>query len=177
MKTHRILIYGFALGLSILRLNSQTTVSLQMQDANFPVQFNDGGDFFNNGGAELGMWANSGNKHTVAWRMFKTSSDNSGSDRALQVGDELKITVAATRAFGQIGFSLNEGSTPGTLNYAPIAGSNHSVGSILNIQENQRIDINPGALCMAKREGNIKELESGRKYTFDELIETLKKSK
>lgn len=118
MKTHRILIYGFALGLSILRLNSQTTVSLQMQDANFPVQFNDGGDFFDNGGAELGMWANSGNKHTVAWRMFKTSSDNSGSNRALQVGDELKITVAATRAFGQIGFSLNEGSTPGTLNYA-----------------------------------------------------------
>jgi hypothetical protein len=57
------------------------------------------------------------------------------------------------------------------------AGSNHSVGSILNIQENQRIDINPGALCMAKREGNIKELESGRKYTFDELVETLKKSK
>lgn len=92
----------------------QTTVTYVMQDANFPTQVNDGGDFYNNGATELGMWANSGNKNTVAWRTFKTAGDNTGTNRALQVGDVFVITVAATRAFGQIGFSLNASGTQGT---------------------------------------------------------------
>lgn len=89
------------------------TVTFVQQDANYPTQFNDGGDFFN-GAAELGMWANSGNKNTAAWRTFKTAGDNTGSSRSLQVGDVFKITVSATRAFGQIGFSLNASGTQGS---------------------------------------------------------------
>jgi autotransporter-associated beta strand protein len=93
---------------------SQTTVTYVMQDANFPTQFNDGGDFFNNGSTELGMWANSGNKNTAGWRVFKTAGDNTGTNRPLRIGDVFVITVAATRAVGQIGFSLNAGGTSGT---------------------------------------------------------------
>lgn len=102
---------------------AQTTVTYIMQDANFPTQFNDGGDFYNNGIGELGMWANSGSKNTVAWRTFKTDGVNSGSNRALQVGDVFKINVAATRAFGQIGFSLNSGGTQGSNYGNRISGS------------------------------------------------------
>lgn len=97
-------------------LVAQTTVVYTMQDAYFPTQFNDGGDFFNNGSTELGMYANFGNKQTAGWRTFKTTGDGTGSNRALQVGDVFKITVAATRAFGQIGFSLNNGGA--TASYA-----------------------------------------------------------
>jgi fibronectin-binding autotransporter adhesin len=90
------------------------TVTYTIQDAYYTQQFNSGGDFFNNGGTELGMWANSGNKQTVGWRNFKTEGTGGGSDRSLQVGDIFKISVSATRAFGQIGFSLNAGGTQGS---------------------------------------------------------------
>jgi hypothetical protein len=90
-----------------------TTLNLTMQDAQFPTQFNSGGDFYNSGSTELGMWANNSAKQTVAWRNFNTAGDNSGSARALQIGDEFSITVRCTRAFGQIGFSLNAGGTQG----------------------------------------------------------------
>jgi len=90
-----------------------TTLNLTMQDAQFPTQFNSGGDFYNSGSTELGMWANNSAKQTVAWRNFNTAGDNSGSSRALQIGDEFSITVRCTRAFGQIGFSLNAGGTQG----------------------------------------------------------------
>jgi len=76
----------------------QTTVTYVMQDANFPTQFNSGGDFFNEGTTELGMWANNGAKQTVAWRNFQTTGDNNGSSRSLQVGDIFIITVSASRA-------------------------------------------------------------------------------
>ena len=99
------------------------TVTYLMQDGNFPTQFNDGGDFFNPDGVRLGMWANSGNKNTVAWRTFKTAGDNTGSNRNLQIGDVFKITVAATRAFGQIGFSLNAGGAQGSSYANRINGS------------------------------------------------------
>ncbi len=102
---------------------SQTTVTYTMQDAYFPTQFNDGGDFFDNVGTELGMWANNGNKNTVAWRTFKIDGLNAGSDRALQVGDVFTITVSATRAFGQIGFSLNAGGTSGSSYENRVSGS------------------------------------------------------
>jgi hypothetical protein len=90
-----------------------TTLNLTMQDAQFPTQFNSGGDFYNSGSTELGMWANNSAKQTVAWRNLNTAGDNTGSARALQIGDEFSITVRCTRAFGQIGFSLNAGGTQG----------------------------------------------------------------
>jgi hypothetical protein len=90
------------------------TATLTMQDSNFPTQFKDGGDFFNQGSTELGMWANSGNKNTAAWGNFTTSGFG-GTARSLQVGDVFTITVSATRTFGQVGFSLISGGTLGTI--------------------------------------------------------------
>lgn len=92
--------------------SSQATNTSVMQDSSFPTQFNSGGDFFNNGATELGMWANSGAKQTVGWANLGTSG-LTGTARNLQIGDVFTITVAATRAFGQIGFSLNAGGTQG----------------------------------------------------------------
>ncbi|MEI7724795.1 MAG: T9SS type A sorting domain-containing protein [Bacteroidota bacterium] len=106
------LLFAFILFWGMVK--AQTTVTYVMQDANFPTQFNDGGDFFNQGSSELGMWANTGSKNTVAWRTFKIAGDNTGSNRALQVGDVFKITVYCTRARGQIGFSLNAGGIQGS---------------------------------------------------------------
>ena len=103
--------------------HSQTTVTYAMQDANFPTQFNSGGDFFNNGSTELGMWANSGAKHTAGWQNFTTTGAAGGTARSLQVGDIFTTTVSATRAFGQIGFSLNAGGTQGTSYANNISGS------------------------------------------------------
>ena len=102
---------------------AQTTVTYTMQDANFPTQFNSGGDFFNNGSTELGMWANSGAKQTVGWENFSTTGAAGGTARNLQVGDVFITTVAATRAFGQIGFSLNAGGTQGSSYANNISGS------------------------------------------------------
>jgi autotransporter-associated beta strand protein len=103
--------------------HSQTTVTYTMQDANFPTQFNNGGDFFNNGSTELGMWANSGSKQTAGWQNFTTTGAAGGTARNLQVGDIFTITVAATRAFGQIGFSLNADGTQGSSYDNRISGS------------------------------------------------------
>ena len=97
---------ALAIFLMAQQSRAQTTNTLVMQDANFATQFNSGGDFFNNGSTELGMWANSGSKQTAGWANFGTSGFG-GTARSLQVGDVFTITVAATRAFGQIGFSLN----------------------------------------------------------------------
>ncbi|MBF6640274.1 autotransporter-associated beta strand repeat-containing protein, partial [Flavobacterium sp. J49] len=96
--------------------NSQTTVTYVMQTGNFPVTFNDGGGFFNPSSDNMGMWANSFGtpKQAAAWRTFKTTGNNTGSNRSLQVGDTFVITVACTRAFGQIGFSLNAGGIQGS---------------------------------------------------------------
>ena len=91
-----------------------SSLGITMQNGFFPTQFNSGGGFFNNGSGELGMWANTNAKQTVAWRDFKTTSDNSGtSTRSLQIGDEFSITLNCTRAFGQIGFSLNASGAQG----------------------------------------------------------------
>ncbi len=102
----------------------QTTVTYTMQDTYFPTQFNDGGDFFDNGSTELGMWANTGNKNTAAWRTFRIAGNNNAATaRTLRVGDVFKITVSCTRAFGQIGFSLNAAGTQGTSYANRISGS------------------------------------------------------
>jgi fibronectin-binding autotransporter adhesin len=110
-------------GLVIPKSHAQTTVTYPMQDANFPTQFNSGGDFFNNGSTELGMWANSGAKQTVGWENFTTMGAAGGTARNLQVGDVFITTVSATRAFGQIGFSLNAGGTQGSSYANNISGS------------------------------------------------------
>ena len=110
-------------GFIISKSHAQTTVTYTMQDANFPTQFNSGGDFFNNGGTELGMWANSNAKQTVGWQNFTTTGAVGGTARNLQVGDVFITTVAATRAFGQIGFSLNAGGTQGSSYANNISGS------------------------------------------------------
>ena len=109
--------------LVIAKSHAQTTVTYAMQDANFPIQFNNGGDFFNNGSTELGMWANAGAKQTVGWQNFTTTGAAGGTARNLQVGDVFITTVSATRAFGQIGFSLNAGGTQGSSYANNISGS------------------------------------------------------
>ena len=109
--------------LIIPKSHAQTTVTYAMQDANFPTQFNNGGDFYNNGPTELGMWANTGAKQTVGWQNFTTTGAAGGTARNLQVGDVFITTVSATRAFGQIGFSLNAGGTQGSSYANNISGS------------------------------------------------------
>jgi hypothetical protein len=111
--------------LVIPKSHAQTTVTYTMQDANFPTQVNSGGDFFNNGATELGMWANAPStaKQTVGWQNFTTTGAAGGTARNLQVGDVFITTVAATRAFGQIGFSLNAGGTQGSSYANNISGS------------------------------------------------------
>ncbi len=109
------LIYGWLLAIFIglvPGLKAETVIYIQ-QDAYYTTQVNDGGDFFNQNSTELGMWANTGNKKTAAWRNFMTAGDGTGSNRSLQVGDVFTINVAATRAYGEIGFSLNAGGTQG----------------------------------------------------------------
>jgi len=110
------ILHGFALFAAPFT-HAQTTVTYVMQDSNFPTQFNNGGDFFNQGSTELGMWANTGAKQTAAWKNFTIDGNNGSTARNLQIGDVFSISVSATRAFGQIGFSLNAGGTQGS-NYA-----------------------------------------------------------
>ena len=112
-------------GLFIPKSHAQTTVTYTMQDANFPTQVNNGGDFYNNGATELGMWANAPStaKQTVGWQNFTTTGAAGGTARNLQVGDVFITTVSATRAFGQIGFSLNAGGTQGSSYANNISGS------------------------------------------------------
>jgi autotransporter-associated beta strand protein len=101
-----------------IQAQNQATTTLSMRVASFPTTFFSGGGIFNQGTDELGMYANVGgtSKQAVAWSNFGTSGLNgSGASlRSLQVGDVFKITVSATRAFGQIGFSLNAGGTQGS---------------------------------------------------------------
>ena len=118
-----LFISSAALLLATSQPASAASVTYTMQDANFPTQFNSGGDFFNNGATELGMWANSGAKQTVAWQNFSTTGAAGGTARTLQIGDTFVITVAATRASGQIGFSLNANGTQGTSYANNISGS------------------------------------------------------
>ena len=100
-----------------------TQVTYTQQLAGYPTAFFDGGGDFNQGTTQLGMWAHSGNKNAVAWRNFMTADGGAGSARSLQVGDVFQLSVSATRAFGQIGFSLNAGGTQGSLYANNINGS------------------------------------------------------
>ena len=58
------------------------------------------------------MWANCAIQNTAGWRPFKTAYDNAD-DRQLRVGDVFRITVFATRAYGEIGLlALASDSNP-----------------------------------------------------------------
>jgi hypothetical protein len=128
----------------------QASLTLSCQDAFFPTQFNSGGDFFNQSASVLGMWANQGAKQTVAWRNFKTAGDDSGSNRSLQIGDEFTITISCTRAFGQIGFSLNSAGSQGSSYANNVSGSklrintdNYGSWYISNGSTSSSFDYNP----------------------------------
>ena len=115
-------VYGVVIALTSTGLFSGNVlraeiVSTQFRIADFSNTFADGGGTFDSGASEVGMWANNGNKHIAAWRDLTTTGAAGGVQRSLQVGDVFTVTVNATRAFGQIGFSLNADGTRGG-NYA-----------------------------------------------------------
>lgn len=88
-------------------LNSQTTVTIIQRTEHYSNSFTDGGGSFNQGTDEVGMWANTySNKRSVLWRKLKENGDNTGSERALQVGDIFTITDSARRAYKRIGCAL-----------------------------------------------------------------------
>ena len=123
---HGVLLLAFCAVIALTQnTRAQSTVTINWRDSNFPTQFNAGGDFFDQGTAELGMYANvnSTAKQTVAWKNFTIDGSTGGTARNLQVGDVFTITVSATRAFGQIGFSLNAGGTQGSSYANNISGS------------------------------------------------------
>ena len=98
-------------------VNAQTTVTYTLGNTSYYTNFVDGsaGNFANSGTTELGMWAHgTGNQQVVSWRNFKTSGDNTGSNRSLQVGDVFVGTVAATATNGSIGLSLNANASTGS---------------------------------------------------------------
>lgn len=81
-----------------------TTLNLTMQDAQFPTQFNSGGDFYNSGSTELGMWANNNAKQTVAWRNFNSAGDNTGLARALQLAMSFQLLFVARALLVRLDF-------------------------------------------------------------------------
>ncbi|MFY7885986.1 MAG: hypothetical protein ACOVOV_14195, partial [Dolichospermum sp.] len=89
---------------------AQTTVTYTLDNAGYyTTRTNSAGAYTSTG--EWRMWANGGGaKEVVSYRNFKTQGDNGGSDRSLQVGDRVDVTVSATAATGHIGFSLNAGN-------------------------------------------------------------------
>jgi autotransporter-associated beta strand protein len=98
---------------------AQTTVPYTLGNTSYYTVKTQGtsGTFLPNGTAELGMYSNGGApKNVVAYRDFKTAGDNTGSVRALQVGDVFSLQVWASAAAGQFGFSLN--TTNVTTNYS-----------------------------------------------------------
>lgn len=101
------IIHALVLMLPFL-VKAQTTVTYTQQSTYNGNQFTDGtAGSFNNGGTEMGQYANtSGNKQVVSFRKFKTDGVGGGSNRSLQVGDKFTITVAAKRAYGKIGVAL-----------------------------------------------------------------------
>jgi hypothetical protein len=101
MKTKLLLIISliFAYG------NSQTTTTYDQRVAHYS-NFSDGGGTFDQSTDEVGMWANSGNKQVASWRSFTDTGLPGGSAGNMEVGDNFRITVNATQAYGQIGVAL-----------------------------------------------------------------------
>ncbi len=107
MKIFRLLfLMAIILMMSVNAVFGQAaTVNFTQQTGNFTT-WGDGGGSWNQSATQMGMWANTGNKQTVAWRTFKTADNGGGSARALKVGDKFTLSISATRAYGQIGFAL-----------------------------------------------------------------------
>jgi len=100
------------------------TVTLVQQTGNYNASYDNSGGAFDPDGVQMGMWANGGGaKQTVRWRNFRTQGGSGGNNRNLQIGDVFKITVSATRAYGQIGLSLNASGTQGSSWDNRISGS------------------------------------------------------
>jgi autotransporter-associated beta strand protein len=106
-----------------------------------------GGGTFDQDTTEIGQWANTTNtnpKQTVAWRVFKTAADNTGSARHLVVGDEFTIQLYASSAYGGFGVSLNS--------------AGWSTGSWANRYSNSRVyleaDSNSGQWYVNSAAGN-----------------------
>ncbi|MBG7611290.1 hypothetical protein IU405_03420, partial [Polaribacter sp. BAL334] len=89
-------------------LQAQVTVSYQQQTANYDATFTVGvAGAFNNGGTEIGMYANGGGtKEVVLWKNFTDDGTTTGNPTTMNVGDTFKISLQAYQAYGQIGVSL-----------------------------------------------------------------------
>lgn len=113
MKKILLLFFVAMLVLHIKTIYAQVTYTLGNTDY-YTTYASGGGIFANSGTSELGMWAHYDSKEVVAWRNLKTAGDNTGTTRSLQVGDVFTISVYATAAYGQMGFSLNANASTGS---------------------------------------------------------------
>ena len=98
---------------------SNVAVTDTQQQTEYPTTWSSSGGNFNQNSAQYGLWAHGGSpgssSQSVAWRPFLTAGNvGSGTARKLQVGDVFALGVSATRAYGEIGFSLNAGGTSGS---------------------------------------------------------------
>jgi hypothetical protein len=87
-----------------------------VQQTNHYEKFSNGGDIFNSGGAQMGMWANLGAEQVVAWRTFRTDGSGGGAVRRLQPGDRFRITINGPNPNGRVGVSINDGAATGSWN-------------------------------------------------------------
>ena len=105
------------LSLMAQKTTAQTVVTVTNQTGNLVATFTDGNaGWFNSTATRLGFYAKeSGLKQAVAWQALNTTgSGTGGTSRSLQVGDEFRITSRITRAFGEVGISLNATQSTGT---------------------------------------------------------------
>lgn len=108
---------GLPLGDEGGTFTSQVTRTITTQTGNLVATFTDGdAGWYNASATDLGFYAKaSGAKQAVAWQSLTTTgAGNSGTSRSLQTGDEFRMTISITRAFGQVGFSLNASGATGS---------------------------------------------------------------
>ncbi|MCI2228206.1 T9SS type A sorting domain-containing protein [Polaribacter sp. MSW13] len=105
MKKHYLVTLLTTMLFSTLSI-AQTTVNYPQREANYHTHFGSGGGKYDNGVDELGMWANFDAKQAIAWRNFTDDGTTTGNATTMEVGDTFKISLAAYRAYGQIGISL-----------------------------------------------------------------------
>ncbi len=101
---------------SVVATAQVTSVDLPQRTANYNATWSSNGGTFDESTDQVGTYANGGggDKQVVAWRNFTTNGlPSGGSNRTLQVGDEFSIKLAATRANGQLGISLNNNASTG----------------------------------------------------------------
>lgn len=85
-----------------------------IQQTNHYAKFSNGGDIFNSGGTQMGMWANTGSRQAAAWRNFRTEGSGGGEIRSLQPGDRFRITLNGPNPNGLLGVSINENAATGS---------------------------------------------------------------